>query len=188
MPAGVAFVAQVLPAVPYLHPFSPALYLLAQILSFGYLWDRVRVQGGAYGTAAAYDSFRGFFSLTSYRDPNILQTLETFAGVVDFVRGGLDLSRRGLEQAIIGAMRNLDLPIRPSQAVGLALTRYLGGVTGERLAQFRQGLLSLTASTLRQAVEQVLAPALPTAPVCVIAGRDQLAAALPGGIASITDL
>lgn len=35
-------------------------------------------QGGAYGCSAGFDRFSGIFAFTSYRDPNLASTLQTY--------------------------------------------------------------------------------------------------------------
>ncbi len=183
VPSEVAFVARALPAVPYTDPSAPALLLLSQGLSYGYLWEKVRVLGGAYGCAAAYDGPRGVFSFSSYRDPNIVETLRAFDGVGDYIEKEMDLTKDGVEQAIIGAVKTIDHPIRPGQAVELALLRHLRGTTPARIRKFRLRLLSLTGAEIRRAAQAIIRPNLPAAPSCVIADRGKLESAarkLPG--------
>ena len=45
-------------------------------LNTTYMWDKVRVQGGAYGGSSGFDPFAGTFAFTSYRDPNLIDTLD----------------------------------------------------------------------------------------------------------------
>jgi Zn-dependent M16 (insulinase) family peptidase len=173
-PAEVAFAAQALPAPALAHPDAPALVLLGVQLTFGHLWNEVRVKGGAYGVRAAFDGARGVFSLSSFRDPNIFRTLEAFASCPGFVAGGMDLSPAGLEQAIIGTLKTLDQPLRPAGAVATALTRHLSGEDGDFRRAFRRRLLSLTATEVAGAAERLFSR-LPSAPVCALAGREKLA-------------
>ncbi|MDP8236749.1 MAG: insulinase family protein, partial [Candidatus Erginobacter occultus] len=190
VPAEVGFVARVLPAVPFTDPAAPALLLLSQNLSYGYLWEKVRVLGGAYGCSAHYDAARGVFAFSSYRDPNIVETLRVYDGVGDYIEKEMDLSRDGVEQAIIGAVKTLDRPIRPGQAVELALSRHLRETTPARLQKFRRRLLNLTGEEIRRAAEEIIRPRLLTSPSCVIAGREKLetAAKKLGEEFPITDL
>ncbi len=183
VPAGVSFVARSLPAVSYTDPRAPSLLLLSQNLSYGYLWERVRVLGGAYGCAAAYNGTQGIFSFSSYRDPNIVETLRAFDGVGDYIEKEMDLTKDGVEQAIIGAVKTLDRPIRPGQAVELALLRHLRQITPARLRKFRRRLLALTGEEIRRAAAEIIRPNLPYAPSCVLADRGKLESAarkLPG--------
>ena len=52
-------------------------YVVNKLLGTTWLWDRVRVSGGAYGGFADFDSHSGMFSFLSYRDPNLLKTVGT---------------------------------------------------------------------------------------------------------------
>lgn len=189
-PADVAFVAKTLPAISANHPDAPALLLLSVHLSYGYLWNEVRVKRGAYGVRAGYDSGNGLFSFTSYRDPCVKETLDAFQGVFDHIAKEMDLSAPAVEQAIIGSLKALDQPIRPGQAVGVALSRHIRGDTPELRRLFRKRLLALKGEDIRRAGTELLAPAFETAPTCVISSRERLTAANTtlDGTLSIEDL
>ena len=51
---------------------------LSHILSTGYLWEKVRMEGGAYGASASSDYMDRIFNFSSYRDPAIESTYSTF--------------------------------------------------------------------------------------------------------------
>ena len=190
-PADVAFVARAFPAVSMDERGAPELLLLGTNLSYGFLWDKIRVQGGAYGVRAGYDTLNGTFSISSYRDPFIRETLEVYGGVVAYIREQMDLSPGSVEQAIIGTVKTLDRPIRPGQAVSTALNRHLSGLTPEFRRSFRARLLALTGDDIRWACDKILAPGLERSPTCVLSSREKLAAAneeLGGGALEISDL
>lgn len=50
-------------------------YVVNKLLGTTWLWDRVRVSGGAYGGFSDFDSHSGMFTFLSYRDPNLLKTV-----------------------------------------------------------------------------------------------------------------
>ena len=177
VPAEIAFVARSQPAVAYTDPAAPALFLLSKNISYGYLWEEVRVKGGAYGCGASYDPARGTFSLSSYRDPGIADTLRAYSGIFDYIEKKMDLSQSGVEQAIIGAVKYLDRPIRPEQAVDLALHRHLAGRTPEKIKEFRQRLFNLDGDAIRKASSEILRSGLKDSSVCVITSRERLEAA-----------
>lgn len=54
--------------------------VVSRFLRTGYLWDTVRVMGGAYGGFSKFDPVSGLFSCLSYRDPNLGKTLENYDG------------------------------------------------------------------------------------------------------------
>ncbi|MDR1519134.1 MAG: insulinase family protein [Planctomycetota bacterium] len=173
-PAEVAFAAQAVKAPALAHPDAPALVLLGMQLSFGHLWNEVRVKGGAYGVRASFDGSREVFTFSSFRDPNIFRTFDSFASCPAFVAGEMDLSPAGLEQAIIGAVKVMDQPLRPAAALSTALTRHLAGEDEAFRRAFRRRLLSLTAAEVRGAAERLFA-GLGQAPLCALASREKLA-------------
>ncbi|MCC8189355.1 MAG: insulinase family protein, partial [Planctomycetes bacterium] len=172
-PADVAFAARSLPAPAMSDPAAAALALLGVQLSYGYLWNEIRVKGGAYGARAAYDGARGSFTFSSFRDPNLFATLDAFAGAARFVAEEMDLSPAALEQSIIGTVKTLDVPMRPSTAVVTALNRHLGGDDESFRQRLRSRLLSLDADAVRTAAAQVFA-GMPEAPVAALASREKI--------------
>ncbi|HDL64469.1 MAG TPA: hypothetical protein ENH12_03665, partial [Proteobacteria bacterium] len=180
VPAEIAFVAHSQPAVAFSDPAAPALFLLSKNISYGYLWEEVRVKGGAYGCGASYNTAQGTFSLSSYRDPNIIGTLRAYGGIFDYIEDKMDLSPAGLEQAIIGTVKYLDRPIRPEQAVDLALHRHLSGRSPERIREFRHRLFNLKGDDIRKASAEILRPGRKDSSVCVITSRERLESANRG--------
>lgn len=61
-----------------IHVDSAPLLVLAAILSNNYLHREVREKGGAYGSGCSIQLKRGLLNLWSYRDPNILKTIDTY--------------------------------------------------------------------------------------------------------------
>jgi hypothetical protein len=59
---------------------SGAAEVVGHLLRTGYLWERVRVQGGAYGAFCSVNRSSGVLGFASYRDPNLAQTLEAYDG------------------------------------------------------------------------------------------------------------
>lgn len=173
-PADVAFVARAWRTASIEQPEAAALLMLSVHLSYGYLWDNVRVKGGAYGCRAGYDSMGGIFSLSSYRDPYIKETLDVYTGLFDFITEQMDLSPAGIEQAIIGTVKTLDRPTRPGQAVGTALSRHRSGSTKKFRKDFRTRLLSLTGDDVRNVANDLLRPAFETSPISVLSSREKL--------------
>lgn len=66
--------------------YSGACPVLSSLVSYGYLWNMVRVQGGAYGTGMNVRRSGDIFCY-SYRDPNLDNTRAVFSNVADFIQG-----------------------------------------------------------------------------------------------------
>ena len=111
----------------------------AKILSLNYLWNRVRVQGGAYGAGLATGANGDLFAY-SYRDPNPANTLQVFRGAPDYLRA-FCRDREPFDQLLIGAVSDseplLAAPIRSRQAA----ERVLRGITRDQKRRERRELL-----------------------------------------------
>lgn len=117
--------------------------LLSQLLSTGYLWERVRVQGGAYGCFLSYEKFDGVLNVCSYRDPNLEETLEVYKGIAEFIRN-LDLSEAEFDKIFIGTFGRIDSPMTVSQKAGVMMSRYIAGIDDQVLQERRDALLNCT--------------------------------------------
>jgi Zn-dependent M16 (insulinase) family peptidase len=173
IPAQVCYVAKVLRAPAYSDPMSPALYVLSRELSKGYLYKRIRVQGGAYGGISQYDPTNGFFSFLSYRDPRLVETLRVYEEAIES-RSRQKIDEEDLERAIIGSIGSLDRPMDPAGKGFVSMIRDFAGITDEDRLRFRKGVFAVTGDSLLEAVRHCLLPALETASIAVYASDDRL--------------
>lgn len=127
--------------------FRGDMALLDTILGFDYLWNNVRVKGGAYGV---FSSFRrdGSCYIVSYRDPNVKETLEVYDGVAKYLED-FNVSDREMQKYIIGTMRKLDSPITNSSKGEIATTLYLSGITYEQRVSERHDILDSNIETIK---------------------------------------
>jgi Zn-dependent M16 (insulinase) family peptidase len=89
------------------YELNGSAYVISKFIGNTWLWDRVRVSGGAYGGFCDFDSHSGVFSYLSYRDPNLVKTLDNYDGTVQFLRD-LQLDDDALTKAIIGTIGDVD--------------------------------------------------------------------------------
>ena len=61
------------------YALAGSAYVINKHLGTTWLWDRVRVSGGAYGGFCDFDTHSGMFSFLSYRDPNLTKTVRPLA-------------------------------------------------------------------------------------------------------------
>lgn len=113
----------------------------SRFLSTGYLWDQVRVVGGAYGGFARFGQTTGRFVYMSYRDPNCINTIETYDGAPEALSEA-ELSSEDLLQAVIGTIGDLDGPMTADQKGFAALEQFLSGETALDRQQWRTSILS----------------------------------------------
>jgi len=116
--------------------FDGSTLVITRYLRNVWLWDRVRVQGGAYGAFSLFDRLSGVLTFVSYRDPNLLNTLEIFDLTADFLRN-TSLSNDELTKSIIGAIGDLDAHMLPDAKGYSSLLRHLIGDTEEARQQMR---------------------------------------------------
>lgn len=125
-------------------------------LRTGYLWEKVRVQGGAYGCLCGLDRMSGAFFMVSYRDPNVLTTLEVYdAAAAHLARHGV--SREDLSAAIVGAIGELDSYLLPDAKGSAAFSRILSSDTPELRRQLREEILGTTPDHFREFGEALAA-------------------------------
>ena len=91
--------------------YTGALQILKVILSYDYLWQNIRVKGGAYGCMSGFNRI-GEGYLVSYRDPNLEKTNEVYEGVTEYLKN-FTVSDRDMTKYIIGTISNLDQPLTP---------------------------------------------------------------------------
>jgi len=123
-----------------------AYYAVARYLSRGYLWDNVRVVGGAYGGGCSLNPRTGGFAFSSYRDPNVQGTLDIYQKAAEALEEA-ELTDDALEQAIVGAVGDLDSPLTSEQKGFRALTQHLTGVTDEMRQTYRDEVLATSRET-----------------------------------------
>ncbi len=117
-----------------------SINVINKYLQTTWLWERVRVQGGAYGGFSVFDRRSGIFTYISYRDPNLLATLDNYDCTAEFLRE-LDLSQEELTKSIIGAIGDMDAYQLPDAKGYTSMARYLVGETDEARQRWREQML-----------------------------------------------
>ena len=138
-------------------PYTGALRVLNSLLSTEYLWQKLRVLGGAYGAMCSF-GVTGSSFFASYRDPNIRSTKAAYQGVPAYLRE-LELPEETLENFIISTVGGMDFPYTPSVQGSMDFRNYLCGVTAEFLQKERDEVIGCTAKDLKALapyVEEIL--------------------------------
>jgi len=117
--------------------------VITRYLQTAWLWEKIRVQGGAYGGMCSFDQRSGAFAFASYRDPNLEQSLETYAATGNFLKN-LQLSEDELTRALIGEIGQMDAHQLPDAKGYSSCVRYLLGYTDEERQKLRDEVLATT--------------------------------------------
>ncbi len=112
-------------------------------LSRSFLHEQIREQGGAYGAFSVLELRTGNFTMLSYRDPNLLKTLDVYRRAGEWLQQ-LTLDDDALLQAIIGAAGDLDGHQLPDARGFGAMSRYLSGDDDDYRQQIRNEALAVT--------------------------------------------
>jgi Zn-dependent M16 (insulinase) family peptidase len=149
VPAQVNYVGQGANLFEVGYIWHGSAHVISRHLRMAWLWDQVRVQGGAYGVFCGLDRLSGAWTQVSYRDPNIGRTLEAYDGAAAWLRN-LKPDRRELDKAIVGAIGDLDAYLLPDAKGLTSLTRRLARNTDERRQRLREEILGTTVADFRR--------------------------------------
>jgi len=149
LPAQVNYVGQGANLFDLGYTLHGSAHVIVKSLSRGYLWNRVRLQGGAYGAFARFSATTGLFKFASYRDPNLMRTLEVYAEAAEHLRT-LEMDQVELTKAIVGMIGDMDAYKLPDAKGWGAFVRHLTGYTDEKRQQIRDEVLSTTVQHYRQ--------------------------------------
>lgn len=121
--------------------------VLARVMSYEYLWHKIREVGGAYGTGMVTQN-DGTEYLYTYRDPHLKESYETFAkGPAELA--GRDYTEKDMNEFIVGAAAKLDTPRKPREEAASTDCKYFCGITDEMTAAERKSLCSVDAAALK---------------------------------------
>jgi len=132
--------------------------VVVRLISQSYMWDTVRVLGGAYGGGCSLSHHSGTFLCYSYRDPNLKETLNIFDGVADHL-DSLKLDDHAIEQLVIGAVGELDKPMSPASKGYASMIRWLLNDNLELRQKRRDQMFTTTADTFTMFAKQMRASA-----------------------------
>lgn len=129
------------------YEYTGLMRVLANIITEGYLYQEVRVKGGAYYYDASFEH-SGLMSFFTYRDPNIARTYDVYRGCSKFLES-FNPDDREMLKYILGAVNKLDKPLTAREKGELAVKRHLTGITPEMVQHERDELLSATPEKIR---------------------------------------
>lgn len=125
------------------YEFNGSVLVINNHLNGAWLWDKIRVQGGAYGGFAVFDSQSGILNYLSYRDPNLQQSLQTYDQTGAYLKD-LELDESELTKSIIGTIGDLDSYLLPDAKGYTSMRWYLLGTTDEERQKLRDEVLNTT--------------------------------------------
>ena len=151
--------------------YTGALQILKVILSYDYLWQNIRVKGGAYGCMSNFNRIgEGYF--VSYRDPNLKRTMEVYEGITDYLKN-FTVSPRDMTKYIIGTISNIDHPMTPAGKGDRSMNLYMNHVSPEMIRKERMEILAAGQEDIR-ALADVVEAVLAADQLCVIGSEEKI--------------
>jgi Predicted Zn-dependent peptidases, insulinase-like len=151
--------------------YTGALRVLKVILSYDYLWNNIRVKGGAYGCMCGF-SFDGNGYFTSYRDPNLSETNAVYEQAFSYV-SEFTADERDMTKYIIGTISNVDTPMNPNAKGSRSFTTYLTEISMEDIQRERDEILNVTVEDIRKTA-QIVKAILDEGNICVIGNENKI--------------
>ncbi|MDR2727172.1 MAG: peptidase M16, partial [Deltaproteobacteria bacterium] len=149
LPAQVNYVGQGANLFDLGYVWHGSAQVVIRHLRMAWLWDQVRVQGGAYGVFCGLDRLTGSWTQVSYRDPNVAATLAAYAGAAAWLRT-LSPDGRELGSAIVGAIGDLDAHLLPDAKGMASLIHRLSRDDEATRQTLREEILGTTAADFRR--------------------------------------
>lgn len=141
LPAQVNYIGQGLNLYDQGYTYHGSLQVILKYLRTGFLWEEIRVKGGAYGAISSFDRLAGTLCLVSYRDPNVERTLEVYGRIGEHL-AQLKLDPVELESSIIGAVGELDAYLLPDAKGFASAVRALCNDSPETRQRMREQILA----------------------------------------------
>lgn len=164
--------------------YSGKLLVASKTAHLAYLWNAVRVQGGAYGVGLLPNG-TGTASFWSFRDPSAVRTLDCYRQTADFLRQFVS-SGASLTGLIIGTIADFDPLLTPRRKGKTADALYWSGETFEGRCKRREEILSAQPADL-EALAGPVEKLADTGGICVIGSR-KLVEACGGELENIITL
>lgn len=144
----------------------------ANALSYDYLWNEIRVKGGAYGCGfrAAGERQTAFYT---YRDPAIDPSIERVERAGAWL-GRFEPDEAAFEGFIVSCVSGMDAPMKPYALTKRRNTTYLAGLDPHAREKRRAQMLGATPGELRSLGADVTRIAAES-PTCVFGGREVIA-------------
>ena len=149
---------------------KPLVDLGLALMRFDYFLPEIRLKGNAYGGGCNLRGESGVTTFFSYRDPRLSETLNVFAGALEWAKKQ-KWTDDDLERALLGNVGDAVPAIRPAASTATALHRYRRGETAEMRAQRYAAKLGARAAEVQTTLVEYLESAMPGSSIAVAASR-----------------
>ena len=142
--------------------------MVANACSLDFIWNEVRVKGGAYGGGLRIPA-KNDIMFYSYRDPRIDETLQRYRATATWLRH-FEPTKREFDGYVVSSIASLDNPQKPRMMAVAQNNAYLCGRADDFRLQCRAEVLESTPDMLR-AFADTLEAAADAPSYCTIGNR-----------------
>lgn len=157
--------------LPDFTEYNGTMSVASNIISLQYLWNVIRVQGGAYGTGFSIRR-NGLANCYSYRDPNAANSLNCYKGIAEFLRNFCEKTE-DISGYIIGAVSSASPLLTPKMKGAKADDNYWSQISYEDREKMFSQMLASTAESIMSVADSIEI-VFNDSGICVIGGRKQL--------------
>lgn len=146
---------------------------VSAIMSLELLWNKIRVEGGAYDTGFIARANSGGLGYYSYRDPSPLSSLETFRHAAGMLKEQVESGKLDLERYVVGAVASADTVTTPRTDGSLENINILSGIGYEERVSYLRQLVELTPEQLYHLAD-ITERSMAQSSSCILGDRDAL--------------
>jgi Zn-dependent M16 (insulinase) family peptidase len=151
--------------------YDGALRILKVIMGYDYLWNNIRVKGGAYGCMNGYMT-NGDAYFVSYRDPNLSATNDVYDGIPEYLEH-FTADEREMTKYIIGTISDMDAPLNPSAKGARSMAAYLQKITSQDIQSERNQVIEATEKDIRN-LKGMIEAVLSDGAFCAIGNEEKI--------------
>lgn len=126
---------------------SGKLMVLNHILRYDYLWNQIRVKGGAYGARINLNPNADLI-FSTYRDPNVKRSYKIFKDTFKYLNK-LNITQDEFESYLIGAVGASSTPSSTNSLIRFVDSNILVGTTKEELERRKQEMIDTTFADIK---------------------------------------
>ena len=153
--------------------YNGANEVLITFLNYEYLWQKVRVEGGAYGCSANVD-FTGHGFMTSYRDPLLDATINSYKNAYKTICKQIENADVDtINKYIIGSFSKTERPMSPKELSDRNLIFYESGLDFDDLVKKRHEQINANKEMVIN-VASILDELTNDANICIIGSKEAI--------------
>jgi Zn-dependent M16 (insulinase) family peptidase len=176
IPGEVQYLAQVTSYKKQGLEYDGSMEVYSQYLNNHFMTPKLREQAGAYGGSASF-SRNGLFRMSTYRDPNLQKSYETFSEAVDFMKNE-KFDKEKLKPAILGSLKPYYRDTSVSAKTGQMTYLHLTDQTWEDYMEVKKEIVSTTPKEIHR-ISKILEKALPESQKAVAGNSGKIKAEAP---------